>query len=98
MREELYVIVDGIRKQLDLKNPSGITLNFKSNIFGDLSKITCSYSYTFKLPLTANNRRILDNAEDIRSNSRMIRRRLKCEFTQDGIPLFSNANLYMGRY
>lgn len=95
MREELYVIVDGIRKQLDLKNPSGITLNFKSNIFGDLSKITCSYSYTFKLPLTANNRRILDNAEDIRSNSRMIRRRLKCEFTQDGIPLFSNANLYI---
>lgn len=81
--------------RVDLETPSGITLNFKSNIFGDLSKITCSYSYTFKLPLTANNRRVFDNADDIRTYSNKIRKRLKAVYIQNGIPLFDNANLYI---
>lgn len=95
MYEELYIIDNGERLKVDLATPSGISLNFKSNIFGDLSKITCSYSYTFKLPLTANNRIVFDNADDIRANSSKIRVRLKAEYCQNGIPLFSNANLYI---
>lgn len=95
MVEELYVIHNGQRHRLDLNTPSGISLNFKSNIFGDLSKITCSYSYSFKLPLTANNRRVLDNAEDVRHTSSVLRKRLEAEFVQNGIPLFSKANLYI---
>lgn len=95
MYEELYIIDNGKRLKVDLATPSGITLNFKSNIFGDLSKITCSYSYTFKLPLTANNRRVFDNADDIRCFSDKIRKRLKAEYIQNGIPLFKNANLYI---
>lgn len=95
MYEELYIIKDGERYQLDLNTPSGITLNFKSNLFGDLSKITCSYTYTFKLPMTRTNRQILDSAEDIRHESGMIRKRLKAEFWQNGVNLFSNANLYI---
>lgn len=95
MYEELYIIDNDQRLKVDLSNPSGITLNFKSNIFEDLSKITCSYTYTFKLPLTANNRRVFDNADDIRADSSKIRLRLKAEYIQNGIPLFSNANLYI---
>ncbi|MCM1141243.1 MAG: hypothetical protein NC453_21965 [Muribaculum sp.] len=95
MYEELYIIDKGVRLRVDLETPSGITLNFKSNIFGDLSKITCSYSYTFKLPLTANNRRVFDNADDIRTYSNKIRKRLKAVYIQNGIPLFDNANLYI---
>lgn len=95
MYEELYIIDKGVRLKVDLATPSGITLNFKSNIFGDLSKITCSYSYTFKLPLTANNRRVFDNADDIRTTSNKVRRRLKAVYIQNGIPLFDNANLYI---
>ncbi len=95
MYEELYIIDSGKRLRVDLSIPSGITLNFKSNIFGDLSKITCSYTYTFKLPLTTNNRRVFDNADDVRCISNKIRRRLKAEYIQNGIPLFSNANLYI---
>lgn len=95
MYEELYIIDKGVRLKVDLAIPSGITLNFKSNIFGDLSKITCSYSYTFKLPLTANNRRVFDNADDIRATSDKVRKRLKAVYIQNGIPLFENANLYI---
>lgn len=95
MYEELYIIDNGQRLRVDLSIPSGITLNFKSNIFGDLSKITCSYTYTFKLPLTANNRRVFDNADDVRCISNKIRRRIRAEYLQDGMPLFTNANLYI---
>lgn len=95
MKEQLFIIKDGERYELDLNNPSGISLNYKSNLFGDLSKITCSHTYTFKLPMTLNNRTILDNAEDLRYSSGMIRKRLKAEFYQNGINLFRNANMYI---
>lgn len=95
MVEELYVIKNDERFRLDLNTPSGITLNFKSNIFGDLSKITCSYSYTFKLPHTLNNRLVLDSAEDIRHESNMVRKKLVAEFYQNGIKIFDDANLYI---
>lgn len=95
MKEQLFIIKDCDRFELDLNNPSGISLNYKSYIFGDLSKITCSHTYTFKLPFTLNNRTILDNAEEIRQKSSMLRHRLKAEFYQNGIQLFKDANLYI---
>lgn len=95
MQEELYIIKNDERLKLDLNSPSGITLNFKSNLFGDLSKITASYSYTFKLPMTLNNRKMLDSPEDIRHTSTVSRRKFKCEFRQNGIDLFTEANLYV---
>ncbi len=95
MVEELYIIRNGQRHRLDLSTPSGITLNFKSNIFSDLSKITASYSYTFKLPMTANNRRVLGMADDIRCSSSFTHMKLKGEYVQNGIPLFENVNLYI---
>lgn len=95
MTEELYIIDGSKRLKVDLAIPSGITLSFQSNIFGDLSKITCSHTYTFKLPLTANNRRVFGNADDIRCDSDKIRKRLTAEYIQNGIPLFRNANIYI---
>lgn len=95
MVEELYIIKDNKRIRLDLNSPSGLTLNYKSNIFGDLSKITCSYSYTFKLPLTVNNRLAFDMADDIRHKSTLIRKRLNAELWINGVLLFNDANLYL---
>lgn len=95
MTEELYVETANGLEKLDLNIPSGITLSFKSNLFGDLSKITCSHSYTMTLPMTIRNRRILDFAEDVRHQSSMIRKRLTAHFSQNGVNLFRNANLYI---
>lgn len=95
MKEDLYALTDSGFKRVDLNEPSGIQLNFKSNMFGDLSKVTCSHSYTFKLPMTVNNRRIFDYAEDIRHQSGMIRKRIVASYIQNGINLFRNANLYI---
>lgn len=95
MVEELYVLKGSVLERLDLSTPSGITLSYKSNIFSDLSSITASFAYTFKLPMTANNRRILDSIEDVRASSSVSHKKLKGVFMQNGIPLFENANLYI---
>ena len=58
MTDELYIN----EERVDMYPDTSTTLNFKSNFFGDLSKITSSNSLTIKLPRTPRNRRILENA------------------------------------
>ena len=79
-KEELYIITENGREQLDLPSPSDITLKWVSNLFNDISKLTCSYSYTFKIPTTTKNRRILNLADDIRHESGMVRKAVRAEF------------------
>ena len=96
MKEELFIVTtDGARVRLDLPVPSGITLKWVNNLFTDISKLTCSHSYTFKLPMTQNNVRALDMANDIRHHSKMIRKRVDADFYINGVCLCPNANLYV---
>lgn len=95
IKEELYIIKDGEKYNLDLPTPSGITLKWVSNLFSEISKLTCSYSYTFKLPMTANNRRVLDIADDIRYSSSFARISVDAEFYINGVCLCPNANLHV---
>lgn len=98
MKEELYIYdKEDVRRSLDINTPSGITLKWVSNLFNSLDKVNCSYSYTFKIPMTNHNRNIMDITEDIRHNSGIIRKKLKAEFIQNGITLFKNANLYIDK-
>lgn len=57
MTEELYI--DG--EAVDLKPDAATTLNYKSNLLGDISKITSSNSQTIQCPKTTSNRKIFDN-------------------------------------
>jgi hypothetical protein len=95
MKEELYVFINGERKQLDLENPSGITMKWVSNLFNDLSKLTCSYTYTFNLPKTNNNVRVLENVCDIRHKTDIRHAVVEAEFLINGICLCKNANLHL---
>lgn len=96
MKEELYIYTsDTTRELLDIPSPSGITLKWENNLFGDISKLSCSHSYTFKLPLTQRNIRLLDLANDIRHRSMMVRIKVKAEFYINGVCLCPNANLYV---
>lgn len=58
MRYELYI--DG--KKVDVGSDTSFTLNYKSNLLTDLSKIVSNNSYTVKLPKTANNLRIIESS------------------------------------
>ena len=95
MKEEIYVIRGGERFRLDLNSPSGITLNYVNNLFSDLSKLSSSYSYTFNLPLTENNRLALDIIDDIRHDGETNKKKLPAEYYQNGIALFKKCNLYI---
>lgn len=77
INDELVDIVEGTK----------ITLNFKSNIFGDISKITASNSQTVKLPKTTRNCRILDNPTAPAYNSRFRYKRHTCRYEQNGVEL-----------
>lgn len=93
--EELYIVVDNERRRLDLKSPSGLTLKLVNNLFSDLSKITSSYSYTFTLPMTQNNRRVLSILEDVRMSNTLTKNAMSAEYIINGVPLVRNANLYV---
>lgn len=72
---------------VDLSDSTKITLNFKSNIFGDISKITASNSQTIQLPKTTRNRRILDNPTAPAYYSQARYKRHDCRYEQDGVEL-----------
>lgn len=57
MTEELYINGEAV----DLKPDATTTLNYKSNLLGDISKITSSNSQTIQCPKTTRNRKIFDN-------------------------------------
>ena len=57
MTEELFIN----NQSVDLKPDAASTLNYKSNLFGDISNITSSNSQTIQCPKTTANRNIFDN-------------------------------------
>lgn len=57
MTEELYINGEAV----DLKPDAAATLNYKSNLLGDISKITSSNSQTIQCLKTTRNRKIFDN-------------------------------------
>lgn len=95
MTEELYIISDGVRKRVELNSPSDITLDYVSKIYGDISKYESSYSYTFDLPVTENNRNIFGLPDDIRSNCVSFGKQYDAEFYVNGASMLDNGTLYL---
>ena len=83
MKEELYIKGESV----DLGD-SEITLNFKSNLLGDISKITASNSYTITLPRTNKNIRLLDFPDVAGHESYMMRDYFNAEYYRNGVKLF----------
>ena len=87
MKEELY-IDDQI---VDLYPDKPITLNFKSNILHDISKITASNSYTIQLPKTTRNRCVLDNPTAPAYDSRFRYRTHAARYLRNGMIVIDSA-------
>ena len=83
MKEELYIKGE----RVDLRDDE-ITLNFKSNLLGDISKITASNSYTTTLPRTNKNIRLLDFPDVAGHESYMMRDYFNAEYYRNGLKLF----------
>lgn len=96
--ETLYI--DG---QLVNIGTSDIVLEWKSVMLSNISRLKASHSYTIKLPMTANNRKVFESAEDAAHNSYMfasgrntrIGRRMSARYFCNGIDLIGDANAYL---
>lgn len=96
--EALYI--DG---QLVNIGTSDITLEWKSVMLSNISKLKVNHSYTIKLPMTANNRRVLCAAEDaahdehvlVNGGKTVIGKRMSARYYCNGIDLLGNANAYL---
>lgn len=86
--DELYI--NG--KKMDMDEDSGVYLNYKSNILGDISKIESSHSYTIRLPKTANNVSIIEAVRATR-DTRFPYRKHTAMLLRDGIPIVRRANV-----
>lgn len=63
--ERLYI--DGVL--VDIGTDTKITLDIKSNLFRDVSKIVSNNSYTVKLPKTVRNQMIFDHTDLVQANT-----------------------------
>lgn len=86
--DELYI--NG--KKMDMDEDSGVYLNYKSNILGDISKIESSHSYTIRLPKTAHNVSIIEAVRATR-DTRFPYRKHTAMLLRDGIPIVRRANV-----
>ena len=88
MRNDM-LFIDG--KLVDLDDNTKITLNFKSNIFTDLSKIVSNNSYTIKLPKTIRNQRIISHAELPSADSGYPRKYHDARYFRNGVEVIPTA-------
>lgn len=88
MRNEM-LFIDG--ELVDMNDNTKITLNYKSNIFSDLSKIVSNNSYTIKLPTTVHNQRIFKHADLPASSSTYPRFFHKARYFRNGVEILSDA-------
>ncbi|MEE1324912.1 MAG: hypothetical protein U0K19_04950 [Bifidobacteriaceae bacterium] len=87
------LIIEG--QHVDLAPNTDITLEYVSNIIGDVSKINLSHSYTIKLPKTLRNARVLDDPGRPGHDSTKGRRYLSAEYYRNGIDLIGPAQAYL---
>ncbi|MEG1334703.1 MAG: hypothetical protein RSD11_13715, partial [Bacteroides sp.] len=88
MRDDM-LFIDG--ELVDMDDNTKVTLNYKSNIFSDLSKIVSNNSYTIKLPGTVHNQRIFGHADLPASGSTYPRVFHKARYFRNGVEILSDA-------
>lgn len=87
MIQELYIA----GQLVDLNQNTEITLEYTSNILGDISKIEGSHSYSISLPKTRRNLRILQDPGNPARNAGTVRRYLNARYYRNGIDLFGDC-------
>ena len=90
MRE---LIING--QHVDIAPDIDITLEYVSNILGDVGKISLSHSYTVKLPKTLRNAMVLDDPGNLGHESGATRRFLSARYYKNGIDLIGEAQAYI---
>lgn len=92
MTEQLLFIDN---KAMDINESTNITLNFRSNIFSDVSKITSNNTYSIKLPLTVNNCHVINYAHLPSHSAQYARINHKGRYLRNGIEIIPDASVIL---
>lgn len=87
--ERLYVD----NELVDIDELTKITLNFKSNLFRDVSRLTSNNTYTIKLPKTVRNQKILKHTDLVQSSSSFPYTMHKVRYFRNGIEVIKDGRL-----
>lgn len=89
MEQQLYI--DGV--PMDLSEDTNITLDIKSNLFRDVTKMTSNYTYTIQLPRTVHNLSVLQQADRPKSGSRYPFIFHQCSYFREGVQIIKDGRL-----
>lgn len=85
--ERLYI--DGVL--VDIGTDTKITLDIKSNLFRDVSKIVSNNSYTVKLPKTVRNQMIFDHTDLVQANTGYPYLRHTARYFRNGVEVIKDG-------
>lgn len=83
-------------EDLDLYGNDVIAGTFAIARIGDISKRSGSYTTSYSLPLTAHNKRVIDNAQLLNSNSSLPYSNLPCFIEEGGLRVFDGVAVIEG--
>lgn len=89
MEQQLYI--DGVL--MDLSEDTSITLDIKSNLFRDVTKMTSNHTYTIQLPRTVHNLSVLQQADRPKSGSRYPFIFHQCSYFREGVQIIKDGRL-----
>ena len=100
MKQFEMLYIDG--KSVNIGD-TNISLEWKSVMLSNISKMKCSHSYTIKLPMTATNRQIFESPESAEHNAYVFEngiksslgRRMSARYYCNGIDVLGPANAYL---
>lgn len=98
MTEELYIYIDNVRHKVDLQSPSGIVLSYESMILNASGDFGGNRSYTFRLPATQNNQRVLELVQDCRRESVIFATKFHCDYIIDGVLVVDNGYIRINAF
>ena len=87
MMQELYI--DGVL--VDIDERLSVSLNIKSNLLGDVSKIAANHTYTMQLPATAHNRAVIGNADALPVETFFPYQYHRADYYRNGTPIIQDG-------
>lgn len=85
--QQLYI--DG--QLADIDEGTKITLDIKSNLFQDISKIVSNTTFSIKLPKTVHNQLLIGHTDKVRSGSEYPYELHTCRYFRDGVEIIHNG-------